>query len=275
MGGSSSAMLSDGAVGGADRTQLEIEVTNALGDAPELSTISRPFGRSGAISVGTIKDDTAEFRSKHPYLLALCFMLLGLAIGETIAYVASARLPQLRMTVSIATPSSRPTEIQDTSTLIPIGPQEGLGLGAQGQQERDGAAAREAKADEAETWAAAVAKDASARALRTLDKLSEVETARQKAEQALAAAQTAKEHEARVTLTIKQEASLMVEAAEQAAAEKERAAEEKVQQISQESKDLEAKLTAPLQQHAQEPNTEAAASTIFTEGFWVAPGRAV
>ena len=47
-----------------------------------------------AISVGTIKDDTAEFRTKHPYILALCFMVLGLLVGGTFAYAAGL-LPSL------------------------------------------------------------------------------------------------------------------------------------------------------------------------------------
>ena len=47
-----------------------------------------------AISVGSIKDDTAEFKTKHPYMLALCFMLLGLLLGGTAAYAAGL-LPSL------------------------------------------------------------------------------------------------------------------------------------------------------------------------------------
>jgi NADH:ubiquinone oxidoreductase subunit 3 (subunit A) len=54
----------------------------------ETVQVSMTVSGRRAISLGSIKDDTAEFRTQHPYLLALCFMLLGGAI----AYLAGLAL---------------------------------------------------------------------------------------------------------------------------------------------------------------------------------------
>ena len=56
-----------------------------------------------AISVGSIKDDTAEFKTKHPYMLALCFMLLGLLLGGTVAYAAGLLPSLLVLTATLLT----------------------------------------------------------------------------------------------------------------------------------------------------------------------------
>ena len=69
--------MSSRAVGGVDKRQLEIEMNSTLGDLPKLSTIST-----------SIKDDATEFRTQHPYILALVLILLGLAVGGCVAYTA-------------------------------------------------------------------------------------------------------------------------------------------------------------------------------------------
>merc|ERR1711865_905458 len=65
--------MSLGAAGGVNRRQLEIEMNSTLGDLPELSTIST-----------SVKDDATEFRTRHPYILALVLILVGLAVSSFI-----------------------------------------------------------------------------------------------------------------------------------------------------------------------------------------------
>ena len=67
-----------GAAGGADKAQLEIEMRDALGDAPELSTISS----MEPISLSTLREDTQDFRTRHPIKMALVLVSVGLLVGQ-------------------------------------------------------------------------------------------------------------------------------------------------------------------------------------------------
>ena len=91
------------AAGGVDKRQLEIEMNSTLGDLPKLSTIST-----------SIKDDATEFRTQHPYILALVLILLGLAVGGCVAYTAGFIHGQLASSPS-PLPTDTPTDAQTKS----------------------------------------------------------------------------------------------------------------------------------------------------------------
>ena len=82
-GGGGLLGLAAGQAGGVDRARLEIEVENTLGQTPALSTI-----QTSRFSVASVKQDTEEFRTDHPYILGMCLVVVGLIFGASVAYTA-------------------------------------------------------------------------------------------------------------------------------------------------------------------------------------------
>jgi hypothetical protein len=103
------AATPSGAAGGADKTQLEIEMRHALGDAPELSTTL-----DGPISISTLKARRQKFITHPIKMVGLLIFLVGLLVGILVGLLTGASVlydtTSLTPSTSANTPQAATTE---------------------------------------------------------------------------------------------------------------------------------------------------------------------